>query len=124
MAYKHADTLALKPVQPKKRKRKSEAPILAAEPIIETNPVAESAGELVVVVPVVESLAAPASVTAESIVTNSGAHKHLKTALAELIERQSQIDEELARMQALQVEKEVVSKQINAVHSALQAFGE
>jgi hypothetical protein len=63
-------------------------------------------------------------VSTESVATNSGAHQHLKTALAELIERQSQIDEDLTRLQALQVEKEVVGKQINAVRLALQAFGE
>ena len=63
-------------------------------------------------------------VNTESAVTNTGAHQHLKTALAELIERQRQIDEDLARLQALQVEKEVVGKQINAVRLALQAFGE
>jgi hypothetical protein len=56
-------------------------------------------------------------------VSNNGAHEHLKTALRELTQRNRQIDEELARMEGLQAEKEIVSKQIDAVSAALQAFG-
>ena len=122
--YKHAETLASRQAAPKGRK-KVETSVAAPEPNFETNREAESVLEPVAVVATVESLVLPASVVStESVATNSGAHQHLKTALAELIERQGQIDEDLARLQALQVEKEVVGKQINAVRLALQAFGE
>ena len=123
--YKHAETLASSPTAPKERKKKAELPVVAPEPIVETNRMAESMLEPVAVVAAVESLIVPASVVStESVATNSGAHQHLETALAELIERQRQIDEDLARLQALQVEKEVVGKQIKAVTLALQAFWE
>src|SRR6266567_3501730 len=56
-------------------------------------------------------------------VSNTGAHEHLKTALRELTQRNRQIDEELARMEGLQAEKETISKQIDAVNGAMQAFG-
>jgi hypothetical protein len=58
----------------------------------------------------------------ESAVSNTGAHEHLKTALLELTQRNRQIDEELARMEGLRAEKEIISKQIDAVNAALQAF--
>ena len=122
--YRHTETLASRPAAPKKRK-KAETPVAEPQPNLETNRVAESVLESVAVVAAVESLAPQASVVStESVATNSGAHQHLKTALAELIERQRQIDEDLARLQALQVEKEVVGKQVNAVKLALQVFGE
>ena len=122
--YKHAETLAARPAAPRKRK-KAERLVAAPEPNLETNRVAESLLEPVAVVAAVESLVLPASlVSTESVAKNDGAHQYLKTAVAELIERQCQIDEDLARLQALQVEKEVVGKQINAVKLALQAFGE
>ena len=79
--------------------------------------------EPVAVVAAVES-SAVLVVSTESAVTNTGAHHHLKTALAELIERQRQIDDDLARLQTAQVEKEPVAKQIGAVKLAIQAFGE
>ena len=120
--YKHAETLASTPAARKERK-KAETPVAATEPNLETNRVAKSVLQPVAVVVAVES-AGVLVVSTESAATNSGAHQHLKTALAELIERQGQIDEDLTRLQALQVEKEVVGKQINAVRLALQAFGE
>lgn len=60
----------------------------------------------------------------ESAGSNTGAHEHLKTALLALTERNGQIDEELARMEGLRVEKEIISKQIDAVNAALHAFEE
>jgi hypothetical protein len=122
--YRHTETLASRQAAPKRRKKR-ETPVAAPEPNLEASRVAESVLGPVAVVAAVESLALPASVVStESAATNVGAHQHLKTALAELIERQRQIDEDLARLQALQVEKEVVGKQVNAVKLALQAFGE
>jgi hypothetical protein len=122
--YKHAETLASRPAAPKKRK-KAETPVAEPQPNLETNRVAESVLESVAVVAAVESMALPASVVStESVSPNGGAHHYLKTALAELVDRQHQIDEDLARLQTLQVEREAVGKQINAVKLALQAFGE
>ena len=121
--YKHAETLASKAVAPKEKKKKAAVPVVAPEPILEANRVAESVLEPVVVVAAVESPAVPV-VNTESAATNTGAHQHLKTALTELVERQRHIDEDLARLQAVQVEKEAVAKQINAVKLALQAFVE
>ena len=122
--YRHTETLASRHAAPKERK-KAKRPVATPEPNLEARRVVESVLEPVAVVAAVESLAVPASVVStELVATNGGAHQHLKTALAELIERQRQIDEDLARLQALQVEKEVAGKQISAVKLALQAFGD
>jgi hypothetical protein len=122
--YKHTEALASKHAAPKERK-KAERPVAVPDPNLETNREAESVLESVAVVAAVASLALPASVVStESVAPNGGPHQYLNTALAELIERQRQIDEDLARLQALQVEKEVVGKQVNAVNLALQAFRE
>ena len=48
--------------------------------------------------------------------------EHLKTALQELTQRQLGIDEQLSRIETLRSEKEAVTKQIDAVNAALQAF--
>jgi hypothetical protein len=66
---------------------------------------------------------AAASEAPAAAVSNNGAHEHLKTALEELTQRSRQIGEELSRMEGLQAEKEIIRKQIDAVGSALQAFG-
>jgi hypothetical protein len=124
IAYKHPDRLASKPTQLIKRTKKSKAASVPA-PIPETERVAKSVPQPVPVLAVVQAPAVPSLVvTSASAATNTGAHEHLKSALAELIERQRQIDDDLARMQPLQVEKEAIGKQISAVNSALQAFTE
>jgi hypothetical protein len=69
------------------------------------------------------TLARSAPTVPAAAVSNNGAHEHLKTALLELTQRNRQIDDELARMEGLQAEKEIISKQIDAVNVALQAFG-
>jgi hypothetical protein len=75
-----------------------------------------------------ESLPSPVNVPAATPevppagVSNNGAHDHLKTALEELTQCSRQIDEELSHMGALQAEKEIIRRQIDAVNSALQAF--
>jgi septal ring factor EnvC (AmiA/AmiB activator) len=56
------------------------------------------------------------------VVSNAGVEEHLKAALQELTQRQRDIDEQLSRIETLQSEKEAVSKQIDAVSAALQAF--
>jgi septal ring factor EnvC (AmiA/AmiB activator) len=64
------------------------------------------------------SAPAPAPVVAP----NASVEEHLKTALQELTQRQSEIDEQLSRTESLQLEKEAIAKQIDAVSAALQAF--
>jgi hypothetical protein len=64
-----------------------------------------------------------ASVAMSGAVPNSGAHEHLQTALQELTQRNQQIEADLARLEGLQAEKEIIRKQIDAVNVALQAFG-
>jgi hypothetical protein len=54
---------------------------------------------------------------------NTGVSKYLKTALEQLTRRQRQIEQELGRMEALQAEREVIRKQIDALSVAMQAFG-
>jgi hypothetical protein len=48
---------------------------------------------------------------------------HLKSALEELIKRNKDIDEQLSRVRTLELEKETITKQIDAIHTALQVFG-
>ena len=55
-------------------------------------------------------------------VPSSGAQEHLQRALEGLSQRHHQIDEELARQETLQAEKEAIGKQIGALKLALQAF--
>ena len=64
-----------------------------------------------------------ASVPMSGAVPNSGAHEHLQAALQELTQRNQQIEADLARLEGLQAEKELIRKQIDAVNAALQAFG-
>jgi len=58
----------------------------------------------------------------EVAASNASAQEHLKTALQELTERQSDIEEQLSRMETLHSEKEAIAKQIEAVNTAMQAF--
>jgi ribosomal protein S27AE len=53
---------------------------------------------------------------------NASAEEHLKTALQELTQRQSDIEVQLARFETLRSEKDAITKQIDAVNAALQAF--
>ena len=59
---------------------------------------------------------------APGVAANGSVEQHLKTALQELTQRQHDIDEQLSRIETLQSEKETVTKQIDAVTMALQAF--
>jgi hypothetical protein len=52
----------------------------------------------------------------------AGVEEHLKTALQELAERQRDIDEQLSHIESLQSEREAITRQIDAVKAALQAF--
>jgi uncharacterized Zn-finger protein len=64
------------------------------------------------------SVPAPAPLPA----LNASAEDHMKTALGELMQRQRDIEEQLSRIETLQSEKETITKQIDAVNAALQAF--
>jgi predicted RNA-binding protein with PIN domain len=55
-------------------------------------------------------------------VFNTGAHEHLATALEMLTQRSRQIEEELARVETLQVEQDMIRKQIDAINAAMQVF--
>jgi uncharacterized C2H2 Zn-finger protein len=65
-------------------------------------------------------MSAPAS--ASAVAPKASVEHHLKTALQELTQRQHDIDEQLNRIDALQSEKETITRQIDAVTAALQAF--
>jgi 5'-deoxynucleotidase YfbR-like HD superfamily hydrolase len=56
------------------------------------------------------------------VAPNASAQEHLKTALQELTQRQRDVDEQLSRIETLQSEKGAITKQIDAVNAALQAF--
>jgi transposase-like protein len=110
LRFAHADTLPSKTAPPKAKKEKKG----------HTEPVPRSVPVAVAVVPA--SALASVSPPVPAIVSNTGAHEHLKTALEGLMQRERQIEEELSRLTALQAEKETLRKQIDAVNSALQAF--
>jgi uncharacterized C2H2 Zn-finger protein len=63
-----------------------------------------------------------ASASAPFVAPKVNVEKHLKTALQELTQRQHEIDEQLSHIEALQSEKETITKQIDAVNAALHAF--
>ena len=65
-------------------------------------------------------ISAPA--LAPGFAPNGGVEEHLKTALQELTQRQGHINEQLSRIETLQLEKETITKQIDAVNAALQSF--
>jgi hypothetical protein len=104
--YKHASTLAAKPTRPqaKEKEKKDNRRKAPALPVTTPAPTVPPAAPMPRAVP------------------NSGAYEHLQTALQELTQRNHQIDEDLARLEGLQAEKEIIRKQIDAVNSALQAF--
>jgi hypothetical protein len=52
-------------------------------------------------------------------VLNTGAYEHLATALEMLTQRSRQIEEELARVETLQAEQEMIRKQIEAINAAM-----
>jgi 5'-deoxynucleotidase YfbR-like HD superfamily hydrolase len=56
------------------------------------------------------------------VAPNASVQEHLKTALQELTQRQRDVDEQLSRIETLQSEKGAITKQIDAVNAALQAF--
>ena len=105
------------PSIPSSEAAQAEVKEVAAPPTRKRVPAPESS-PLSVNSPTFASEAQPAAMS------KNGAHEHLKTALKELTERSRQIDEELSRMEALQAEKELIRKQIDAVNSALQAFAD
>ena len=49
---------------------------------------------------------------------------HLQEAIDQLTARKSQIDQELGRAEGLQTESREVNKRIEALHTAMRAFGQ
>ena len=112
LRFAHADTLPSKTahLQAKKKEEKGRT-----EPTLGSVPVAVAA--------VPASALAPVTLPVPVVVSSTGAHEHLKTVLEGLTQRQRQVEEELSRMAALQSEKEILRKQIDALNLAMQAFG-
>ena len=54
----------------------------------------------------------------------NSAHEHLREAREALVGRHQQIEDELNRLTGLQAEKERVQRELDAVNSALQVFGD
>jgi uncharacterized C2H2 Zn-finger protein len=63
-----------------------------------------------------------AAAAAPVVAPSAGVEEHLKTALQELTQRQRDVEEQLSRIETLQSEKDTITKQIDAVSAALQAF--
>jgi len=112
LRFAHADTLPSKTahLQAKKKEEKGRT-----EPTLGSVPVAVAA--------VPASALAHVTLPVPVVVSSTGAPEHLKTALEGLTQRQRQVEEELSRMAALQSEKEILRKQIDALNLAMQAFG-
>jgi hypothetical protein len=68
------------------------------------------------------SAPAPAPAPVPAAGPNATVEEHLKTALQELIQRQNEVDAQLARMETLRSEQGAIARQIDALNSALQAF--
>lgn len=64
----------------------------------------------------------PVNVTAP--VANAGAHEHLQAAFRMLTQRGREIDAEVARLEALKAEKEIVRRELDVLNAALKVFGE
>ena len=56
------------------------------------------------------------------LVLNTGAYEHLATALEMLTQRSRQIEEQLARVETLQAEQDMIRKQIDAINAAMPVF--
>ena len=111
LRFAHADTLRSKTARPQAKKKEEKGRKESVPGSVRVAVAAVSASALAPVTPPVP------------VVSNTGAHEHLKTALEGLTQRQCQIEEELSRMAALHSEKEILHKQIDAVNLAMQAFG-
>ena len=110
--YKHASVVS-KAAQPDPKNRGA---VAGLEPGVTPSRRPESMSES-------KSVPASVAVPTPQSVPDIGAHEHLKTALEALTQRQKEIDEELARMEMSQSEKQMIRKQLDAVRVALQAFG-
>ena len=103
--YVHADKLGLPKVVTTKQNAKTQE---KRRPLKETKPRAAppGAGE--------DKRGKP--------VLNTGAYEHLATALEMLTQRSRQIEEELARVETLQAEQDMIRKQIEAINAAMPVF--
>ena len=103
--YVHADKLGLPKVVTTRQSTKTEE---KKRPLRRTKPSA---------VPV-----AAGDVKGDTPVLNTGAHEHLATALEMLTQRSRQIEVELARVETLQAQQDMIRKQIEAINAAMPVF--
>ena len=102
--YVHADKLGLPKVVTTKQNAKTEE---KRRPLKETRP----------------SAAPPAAGKGKrGAPVNTDAYEHLATALEMLTQRSRQIEEELARVEPLQAEQDIIQKQIDAINAAMPVF--
>jgi uncharacterized C2H2 Zn-finger protein len=106
--YVHADKLGLPKVVTTKQNAKTQE---KRRPLKETKPSAAppAAGE--------DKRGKPGKP-----VLNTGAYEHLATALEMLTQRSRQIEVELARVETLQAEQDMIRKQIEAINAAMPVF--
>jgi hypothetical protein len=67
---------------------------------------------------------APAAAPAITVMPIIDARTHLQTAIDQLTARKSQIDQELGKMDALRNEGAAIGKRIEALDTAMRAFGQ
>jgi hypothetical protein len=61
-------------------------------------------------------------VGASALVPSTAAHEHLQAAFAVLSQRGPEIEAEIARLEALKAEKEIIQRELEAVKAALKVF--
>jgi hypothetical protein len=62
-------------------------------------------------------------VGAAALVPSTAAHEHLQAAFAVLSQRGPEIEAEIARLEALKAQKEIIQRELEAVKAALKVFG-
>lgn len=58
------------------------------------------------------------------LIASTGAHEHLQAAFAVLRQREREIEAEIARLEALKPQREIIRKELEAVKATLDVFGE
>jgi len=62
-------------------------------------------------------------VGAPALLPSTAAHEHLQAAFAVLSQRGPEIEAEIARLEALKAQKEIIQRELEAVKAALKVFG-
>lgn len=57
------------------------------------------------------------------LIASTGAHEHLQAAFAVLREREREIEAEIARLETLKPQREIIQRELEAVKAALDVFG-